>query len=65
MPLKLIVEVPAVKVPLLDQLPFTLTVNVPDKVKGAEVFTVTLLFTVADPPSVQVFVPVLVIVRLL
>ncbi len=64
-PLNKIVLEPGVNVPLFDQLPLILSVCAPDKVNGALLFMVTFPFIVRVAPSVQVFVPVFVIIRLL
>src|SRR6185436_11447588 len=64
-PLKLIVSVPLVYVPLFDQLRLTFTVCAPDINNGALGLIVTLPFTVRAPASVHVLFPVFVMVRLL
>ncbi len=64
-PVNVIVEVPAVNVPLLLQLPPIFKFSVPDKTTGARAFTVIVPVTVLVATSVHVFVPAFVIVRLL
>lgn len=59
------VPVPAVNVPLFDQLPLTSIVCVPAKVNGADALIVKFPFTVLVAAVFHVFIPVFVIIRLL